>query len=136
MALWNAGDLEGWLAMWREDCEWVSAVTSSVDSSRAVYCGHDELRGFWEDNHEAWERFEVEALDTSDLGNGLVFTNGRVQARGRRSGLQLDSRLYFVWRLIGERFQHASAHLDREAAVEALRAEGVAEDTIAAICEG
>lgn len=54
IALWNAGDLEGWLAAWQDDCEWVSAVASSVDGSRAVYRGHDELRGFWEDNRDAW----------------------------------------------------------------------------------
>jgi hypothetical protein len=85
------------------------------------------------DRHDAWEQFEVKALDTSDLGNGLVFTNGRVEARGRRSGLELDSPLYFVWRLSDERFQRGSAHLDREAALRALRAEGVAEDTIGAM---
>jgi ketosteroid isomerase-like protein len=136
IARWNAGDLKGWLAMWHEDCEWVSAVTSSVDGNRAVYRGHDELRGFWEDNHDAWGRFEVEVLSANDLGNGLVFTSGRVQARGRRSGLELDSPLYFLWRLDEGRFLRASAHLERDDALEALRAEGVAEDMIAPLREG
>jgi ketosteroid isomerase-like protein len=136
MALWNAGDLDAWLAMWREDCEWVSAVTSTVDGGGAVFRGQDELRGFWEDNHDAWERFEVRALDANDLGNGLVFMSGRVQARGRRSGVELDSPLYFVWRLNKGRFLRASAHLERDDALEALRAEGVAEDMIAALREG
>ena len=136
MALWNAGDREGWLATWHEDCEWVSAVTSSIDGSRAVYSGHDGLTRFWQDNHEAWERFEVEATNADDLGHGLVLMSGRVQARGRRSGLELDSPLHFVWRLSEGQILRASAHLDREAALKALRAEGAAEDIIGAIRDG
>lgn len=133
MTLWNAGDREAWLAAWHEDCEWVSAVTSSVDGSRAVYSGHDGLRRFWDDNHEAWERFEVEAMSANELDNGLILTSGRVQARGRRSGIELDSPLHFVWRLSKGQILRASAHLDREAALDALRAEGVAEDLIGTI---
>lgn len=136
IALWNAGDLEGWLAAWHDECEWVSAVASSVDGSRAVYRGHDELRGFWEDNREAWESFEVVPVDANDLGDGLVFMPGRVRARGRRSRLELDSPLFFVWRLSDGRILRASAHLEREHALEALAAEGLPEDKVASIREG
>jgi ketosteroid isomerase-like protein len=129
-ALWNAGDREAWLAGWHEECEWVSAVTSSVDGSRVVYSGRDELERFWEDNHEAWERFEVEAMNADDLGEGLVLASGRVRARGLRSGVELDSPLHFVFRLTQGQVLRASAYLDREGSFEALRAEGVAEETI------
>ena len=86
-----------------------------LDGSRAVYTGHNGLRRFWEDNHEAWERFEVEAMSADELDNGLILTSGRVQARGRHSSIELDSPLHFVWWLSEGRILRASAHLEREA---------------------
>ena len=62
--------------------------------------------------------------------------SGRVRARGRRSGLELDSPLYFVWWLSDGQILRASAHLEPEDALKALAAEGVAEDIIAAFREG
>lgn len=130
---WNADDRDAWLASWHEDCEWVSAVTSSVDGSRIVYRGHDGLKRFWEDNHEAWEHFKVDVMSVIDLGDGLVLMSGRVRARGRLSGVELDSPLLFVLRFREEQVLRGSAYLDPKSALDALRAEGVAEEIIGAI---
>jgi hypothetical protein len=43
---WNAGDVEGWLACWHANAEWVSEPFQAFDGEPRKYRGHEGLRRF------------------------------------------------------------------------------------------
>jgi ketosteroid isomerase-like protein len=72
-------------------------------------------------NH--WEEVRVFTDELRDLGDRVLLL-GRVQGRGRGSGLQVDSPLAVVFDFHGDKISRGRTYLDPGAA---LRAAGLAE---------
>ena len=83
-----------------------------------VYEGHDGIRRFLADVHEAWETFTWEPEDLVESGD-LVLSLIRSVGRGRGSGLELDRRAAMVWAVPAERATSLTFFRDRAAAREA-----------------
>jgi ketosteroid isomerase-like protein len=88
VAAFNAGDIDGMLAPFHPEVEFqpLRAVLEGT-----IYRGHEGFRRWLEDMAEDWREFALETIDVSDLGGGRVLVHGRVRARGRASGVELEA---------------------------------------------
>ena len=83
-----------------------------------VYEGHEGIRRFVADVHEAWETFTWEPEELVESGD-LVFTPIRSTGRARGSGLELDRRAAMIWTVPAERAVALRFFRDSAAAREA-----------------
>jgi ketosteroid isomerase-like protein len=88
VAAFNAGDIDGMLAPIHRDVEFqpLRAVLEGT-----VYHGHEGFRRWLEDTAEDWEQFDLDVIELTEVGANSVLLYGRVHARGRASGVELDS---------------------------------------------
>jgi ketosteroid isomerase-like protein len=83
-----------------------------------IYQGHDGIRRFLAEVHEAWETFTWEPEEFIESGE-LVLCPIYSTGRGRGSGLELDRRAAMLWTVPGERAVALRFFRDRAAAREA-----------------
>lgn len=111
----NSGDVRALL----EDCDpGFRLDMSDRVLNPAVYEGHEGIRRFVTEVHEAWEKFTwepEELIESGDLVLALICSTGR----GRGSGLELDRRAAMLWRVPAERAVSLQFFRDRDAAREA-----------------
>ena len=74
-----------------------------IESLRAqlegtAYRGHDGVRRMFVDFDEDWTSLRMDAEDFREAGDQVVVL-GRLRARGRASGVDLDVPIGFVWEL-------------------------------------
>jgi ketosteroid isomerase-like protein len=89
----NSGDVEGLVAVC--DPSFRLDMSDRV-LNPAVYEGHEGIRQFVAEVHEAWETFTwepEELLECGDLVLALIHSTGR----GRGSGLELDRHAAMLW---------------------------------------
>ena len=60
-----------------------------------VYGGHEGIRQFIRDVEEVLPQIQVELLEIRDLGERIV-ASGRLQARGRASGVEVESPIGWI----------------------------------------
>jgi hypothetical protein len=84
------------------------------------YRGHEGFKRFvadmvedWENFHPSWDRFR-------DLGDGRVLVIGRVQARGRASGMEFETPGAWVSRVRDGKIVHVRFYADEATALEEL----------------
>ncbi len=63
-----------------------------------AYRGHDGVREMLADFDQDWESIQVDAEEFRDADDEVVVL-GRLRARGRASGIDLDVPMGFVWTL-------------------------------------
>lgn len=90
----NRGDLAKLLEIADPAIEFRSYL-AKLSGSDGAYRGHDGLRRYIRDLSDAWESFHVEIDEYRDLGETVLML-GRLQARGRSSGLEVEERLAFL----------------------------------------
>jgi ketosteroid isomerase-like protein len=112
----NRGDIEALLAECDPDFR---LDMSDRVLNPDVYDGHEGIRRFLIEVHEAWETFTwepEELFESDDLVLSLVHSTGR----GRGSGLELDRRAAIIWTVSAERAVALRFFRDRAAAREAV----------------
>jgi hypothetical protein len=68
-------------------------LTLAMFGQEATVCrGHEGIRQFVRDVDEALTQMQVEPLEVRDLGERIV-ASGRLHARGRASGAEIESRI-------------------------------------------
>jgi ketosteroid isomerase-like protein len=93
----EAGDIDGMVALTGTEMEFFPQVTASVLKRTEPYRGHDGLRRYFEDAARVWRHLEIIPHEYRDLGDRvLVF--GRVYARGE-GGYISDSPAAWLWRI-------------------------------------
>ena len=117
----TAGDVETMLAYADPDGELHSAIIGGAEGR--VYRGHDGLRQWFADSMESFEELRTELTEFRDLGDRVV-AFGHTHARGRESGLELDTETGWVFTVRKGKFVRAEGFLSR---AEALEAAGLAE---------
>ena len=60
-----------------------------------AYRGHDGLGQYVDDLTEAWEWYHVDIDELRDLGDDVLMV-GRLSAKGRSSGLEVEERLAWI----------------------------------------
>ena len=118
---YERGDVEEMLSFFDAESELHSAIVGGAEGN--VYRGHDGFRNWLADFSETFEDVRNEWGEFRDLGDRvLVF--GHVKARGRGSGVQLDSPMGWVYTVRRGKLVRAEGFLNR---AEALQAAGLRE---------
>jgi uncharacterized protein len=81
-------DIDSFLHYLDPEFELHSAIVGGAEGS--VYRGHNGVRKWLADSDEGFEELGFEATEFRDLGDQVLIL-GRIRARGRESGLELDS---------------------------------------------
>lgn len=96
VAALNRGDLAALLELADPEIEYRSYL-ATLSGSDGAYRGHEGLRRYVRgDLDEAWESFNVELDEYCDLGGENVLVVGRLQAKGRFSGLEVEEQLAWL----------------------------------------
>jgi ketosteroid isomerase-like protein len=114
----NQGDITGTMEVLAEDATWVE---HSELPEAGSYRGRETIRGFLEQFLESWDRFEQDIEDVQ-TGNGCVLLFIRLVARGKGSGIDVQSRYAHLWTMRDGVGVRVDAYYDREQALAALRA--------------
>jgi ketosteroid isomerase-like protein len=120
---WNREDLDAFLEEWHPDCEWRPAFPRSLEGVGTVYRGREGIARAWHGVRAVWEEYRLMPEDAQVVGERLVVV-GQVIARGRESGLELDSGWSGLATYRDELTLSAWDWLDRD---EALKAAGLRE---------
>jgi ketosteroid isomerase-like protein len=114
-------DFEQMLDYMDPEFELHSAIVGGAEGN--VYRGHEGFRRWRAEFFESFEEFTGEVNEVRDLGD-RVLTFGRIRARGRESGVELDSPIGWVFTVRDGKLVRAEGFLSRD---EALEAAGVRE---------
>jgi len=117
----NRGDMEEALTYIDPDGELHSAIIGGAEGN--VYRGHDGFRRWYAETEATFEELRTELTEFRDLGDRVVGL-GRIYARGRESGAELDSATGWVFTLRNGKILKAEGFLSPD---EALKAAGLEE---------
>jgi ketosteroid isomerase-like protein len=117
----NRRNLDAYDDLFTQDFEWFPALPSTVEGGG--YLGRDGIEKYLGEINDTWEEFRVIAEEYRDLG-GRALMLGRIEGRGRGSGVEVNAQLGAVWEFRDGRISHARVYLDHG---EALRAAGLEE---------
>jgi ketosteroid isomerase-like protein len=113
----EAGDIDGMVALTGTEMEFFPQVTASVLKRTEPYRGHDGLRRYFEDAARVWRHLEIIPHEYRDLG-GRVLVFGRVYARGE-GGYISDSPAAWLWRIEDDLITWGRVFTSRADALEA-----------------
>lgn len=120
---WNRDELEPMQEMYAEDAVFdVSAVFTDVAPVR----GHENMRLYWYELRETWDGLRLDPLEVLDVGNGRYVADLRLWGKGKRSGVEVDQRLAFLYtlRLEDEKVIRAQLLPDVAAAISMAESSG------------
>jgi ketosteroid isomerase-like protein len=117
-AAFNERDLDTFAELTTSDFEW---TTSMAAVEGEVFWGREGIETYFARMREAWEEFRSLASEYRDLGE-RVLSIGRLQARGRGSGVPVDAALDVLFDFRGRKISRMHSFLDHG---EALRAAGL-----------
>ena len=113
---YEAGDIETMLSFMDPNGELYSAIIGGAEGK--VYRGHAGFRSWFAETEVAFETLSTELTEFRDLGD-RVLGFGRVHARGRESGVELDSATGWLFTLREGKIVRAEGYLDPAKALEA-----------------
>jgi ketosteroid isomerase-like protein len=100
----------------------VELDNTRLEIAGGVYHGHDGLRTFFREWHEAWERIEYDFDELIDAGGHVVAVVTR-RGRGRASGAEVELQVALVWTVREGKIVRVVWFETREDALEAARGE-------------
>jgi ketosteroid isomerase-like protein len=118
IAAHNAGDADGFLALWDAECEWFTVTGSQLDAT--PYRGHAGIRQYLADREETWAELEFDPeriLEGKD--DDVVVAVGFLRGLGRGSAVPVEQRIGLIYRFRGQGVRHCRAYADPEVALEA-----------------
>ncbi len=116
----NARSVEAIERLVVPDGEWRPILTAGGDLERPVYRGAAGMAQYMTDLDELFEGTEVHVQELDPIGPNHVLFGGRVTARGRKSGVPIDERLWAVWELRNGKILRGTAHRTKADALEAV----------------
>jgi uncharacterized protein len=115
------GDMEEMLSYVDPEGELHSAIIGGAEGK--MFRGHDGFRRWYAESMESFEELSTELTEYRDLGDRIV-AFGHIRARGRGSGLEIDSPTGWVFTVRRGKVVRAEGFLDR---AQTLEAAGLAE---------
>jgi ketosteroid isomerase-like protein len=119
IAAYNRRDIDAFLEAFDPMVEIHPLTLAMFGQEAAVYRGHDGIRRFIRDVDEVLPHLQVEPLEIRDLGERIV-ASGRLRARGRASGAEVDSPIGWVVEFSEGRVTRMRDYLDPEQALQAV----------------
>lgn len=110
----NRRDAAASVELMHEEGEWRPLLTAGGELERPVYRGPEGIVRYWRELDELFDEFDIHVEAIEDLGGGLLLFEGRVLARGRASGVPLDTHLWALWRVRDGKVLHGTAFRTRE----------------------
>jgi ketosteroid isomerase-like protein len=114
----NRRDIDGTVAVLDDDAKWVEHSDLPEAGS---YRGREKIRAFLEHFLDSWDRFEQQIEEVREE-HDCVLLFIRLTARGKGSGIDVESRYAHLWVMREGRGVRVDAYYDRESALAALRA--------------
>ena len=114
----NRRDIEATVGVLHDDATWVEHSDLPEAGS---YQGVGTIRSFLELFLESWEELHQE-IEEQDVRGHCVLLFIHLEARGKGSGIEVDSRYAHLWHLRESRGARVDAYYDRDQALAALRA--------------
>ncbi len=115
------GEIEDMLAYVDPEGELHSAIIGGAEAK--VFRGHDGFRRWLAETRESFDELSTELTEYRDLGDRIV-AFGHIHARGRGSGLEIDSPTGWVFTVRRGKVVRAEGFLSRS---ETLEAAGLSE---------
>lgn len=115
---WNRNDFDGWAVLGHPEVEFYPEMPGQLEGQ--AYRGRDGLRRFWEEFHEVWDLVNVR-VDEHEWLRDRFLVVGAVDARGRHSGVTVNSPLAWVFDFDGQQIRRTRSYVDVEAARNAVR---------------
>jgi ketosteroid isomerase-like protein len=116
---YNRRDIDSIYEMATPDFRWVPALLTGFEGKGLR--GREEMEGYFGEVEETWEKYRLVIDEFRDLGD-RVLVLGRIEGRGRGSGLLIDTPWGCVFDFHGDKMSRARAYLDHD---EASRAAGL-----------
>ena len=114
----NRRDIDGTVAVLHDDAKWVEHSDLPEAGS---YRGRETIRAFLEQFLDSWDNFEQQIEDVREADD-CVLLFIRLTARGKGSGIDVESRYAHLWVMREGRGVRVDAYYDRDSALAALRA--------------
>jgi ketosteroid isomerase-like protein len=112
------------LALYDPQVELDAARLQIVDSVGGIQHGHEGLRRFFREWHEAWDNIEYDYDELLDAGEDKVVSLVTRRGRGRTSGAEAQIRVALLWTLRAGKVTRVVWFSSRD---EALKAAGLDE---------
>jgi uncharacterized protein len=113
------GDAEAVLALYDPQVELDNSALEVVGWGGRVYRGHEEMRRFFREWHDAWEVVDYDFDDLIEAPNDHVISIVTRRARGRASGAEVTLELALLWTIRDERVVRVVWFSSREDALAA-----------------
>jgi len=118
----NRGDLEGFLEIVTPDIEWLP-VMGAMDRDGS-FRGHAGVKAYFDILRNAWEALAFEpGYEVRDLGEKTLML-GRLQGRGRESGVIVDTPIAVLYDHRGGQISRIHSFYDPAEALKAVGLEG------------
>jgi ketosteroid isomerase-like protein len=111
----NRRDTEAMLPYVDPEGELHSAIIGGAEGN--TYHGHEGVRQWMAESDAVFEELRMEAEEWRDLGDDVLLI-GRVHARGRESGVEIDSAIAWLYTLRDGKIVLARGYLDVQQALE------------------
>jgi ketosteroid isomerase-like protein len=119
---WNARERKRFLALFRPEAVWSSAIKRQVEGGEGLYRGREAIGRFWDEWHAVWDDLEITASELSSPQDGCVFAWGALRASGKASGVGTERPMGWVFHVEDGLIREVRAYLNRD---ETLAAAGL-----------
>ncbi len=109
-------DAEAALPYIDPEIELQSAIVGGAEGN--TYRGHEGFRTWMAESDATWAELRLETDEFRDLGDDVLMI-GRLHARGRESGIEVDSPIAWLSTVGGGRIVRSRGFLDPQEALEA-----------------
>ena len=120
-AIGPSRDTEAALLYIDPEIELHSAIIGGAEGN--TYRGHDGFREWMAESDATFAELQMEPEEWRDLGDEVLMI-GRLHARGRESGVEIDSAIAWLLTLRDGRIVQARGYLDPKEALEAAGLSG------------
>jgi ketosteroid isomerase-like protein len=120
---YNQRDPEAMIESWEPECEWHPYFSSEVEGASA-YRGHEGLRQWFRDTDEMFSDVSLRVEEVCEPGDERLLVLGRLKARGKMSGAEVDSPIGQLFELRGGRILRGWAYPSHEEAKRAAEIDG------------
>ena len=117
----NRRDPEAMIDRWDPDCEWHPFITAEVEGAKG-YRGREGVRQWFRDTDEIFSEVAWHIEEFQQLGDDRVLVLGQLEARGRASGVEVNSPIGQLFEMRDDRIVRGWAYPSHE---EAKAAAGI-----------